>query len=147
LDAFPAGDTLPVVVWGNGGCAAEPGRFSAILETLASHGFLVVTTADPGDRPRATADDLRAGLDWAFAENARADSPLSGKVDTENAAAMGVWGGGVMALDAAADPRIDTVGVFNSGVTGRDDTSSLSNLRGPTLYLDGGTRDFAHDMA
>jgi hypothetical protein len=28
LDAFPKKDTLPVVVWGNGGCAIDSTRYS-----------------------------------------------------------------------------------------------------------------------
>jgi hypothetical protein len=162
LSAFPATDTLPVVLWGNGGCAANPGRFSGFLETIASHGFLVVTTAAPADAappaaggppgPRATAEDLIAGLDWAIAENARESSPLQGKVDVENAAAMGVSCGGIMALGNAGDARLDTIGVFNSGVQPpRDgapagpfnDMEALAKLHGPTLYLNGGEPDFA----
>src|SRR6202167_3747726 len=30
LDAFPKKDTLPVMVWGNGGCAIESTRYSGI---------------------------------------------------------------------------------------------------------------------
>src|SRR5689334_18836574 len=40
LDAFPKKDTLPVMVWGNGGCAIDTKRYSAFLSTIASHGFL-----------------------------------------------------------------------------------------------------------
>ncbi len=146
LEAFPGEDTLPVVLWGNGGCAADPGRFSGFLHTLASYGYLVVTTADDGTGRRATAADLGAGLDWAFAENERADSPLAGKVDTGNVAVMGVSCGGVMALDNAADPRVTTVGVWNSGVSG-EAMSVLSDLHGPTLYIDGGEVDFMYEAA
>src|SRR6476659_6593746 len=40
LDAFPKKDTLPVMVWGNGGCAIDSTRYSGFLTTIASHGFL-----------------------------------------------------------------------------------------------------------
>src|SRR5262252_5923315 len=64
LDAFPKKDTMPVVVWGNGGCALNSGMFGGYLKTIASHGYLVVTTAAPqgATPPQATVDDLRAGL-------------------------------------------------------------------------------------
>src|SRR4051812_17245234 len=45
LDAFPKKDTLPVMVWGNGGCAIDSTRYSGFLSTIASHGFLVLGTA------------------------------------------------------------------------------------------------------
>ena len=51
LDSFPKRDKLPVVVWGNGGCAIENARYAGLLTTIASHGFLVITTT----RPQGTA--------------------------------------------------------------------------------------------
>lgn len=151
LDSFPSRDKLPIVAWGNGGCALNSGNFGGYLKTLASYGFLVVTTAAAeGATGRATADDLRAGLDWANAENARRGSPLAGKIDTDNVAVMGVSCGGVLTLSLAADPRVDTIGVFNSGVSapgaggipGNPTTEVLAKIHGPTLYLDGAEADF-----
>src|SRR5262245_1634301 len=37
LSGFPSKDKLPVMLWGNGGCAANPGRFAGFLENIASH--------------------------------------------------------------------------------------------------------------
>src|SRR5262245_30965877 len=114
LDAFPSRDTMPVLVWGNGGCAIDTARYSGFLSTIASHGFLVLGTAaqaaQEGQRRRqATADDLRAGIDWASAENARAGSPLRGKIDTNQVAVMGQSCGGFLSLALGADPRVDTI--------------------------------------
>ena len=118
LDAFPSRDTLPVLVWGNGGCAIDTTRYGGFLSTIASHGFLVLGTAaqEGPARRQATADDLRAGVDWAFVENARDGSPLRGKIDTSQVAAMGQSCGGFLSVSLGADPRVDTIGVFNSGV-------------------------------
>jgi hypothetical protein len=44
LDAFPKKDTLPVMIWGNGGCTIDSTRYSGFLTTIASHGFLVLCT-------------------------------------------------------------------------------------------------------
>ncbi|HME99036.1 MAG TPA: hypothetical protein VKK06_04125, partial [Terriglobia bacterium] len=33
LDSFPKKDTLPVMVWGNGGCAIDSTRYSGFLTT------------------------------------------------------------------------------------------------------------------
>src|SRR5438552_18986009 len=73
LDAFPKKDTLPLMVWGNGGCAIESARYAGFLTTIASHGFLVMgtTAQESAARRQATADDLRAAIDWAEKENAR----------------------------------------------------------------------------
>lgn len=157
LDTFPSRDTLPIVIWGNGGCARDSANFGGYLETIASHGFLVVTTAaQEGVTGRATADDLRAALDWAYAEARRSGSPLTGKIDVEQVAVMGVSCGGVMTLGLAADPRVDTIGVFNSGVAkpgaanaapGNPTSEILKTIHGPTLYLDGAEADFMTPVA
>ena len=152
LGALPAGEKLPILVWGNGGCARNSGGFAGFLQNIASHGFLVVTTAaQEGVTGPATADDLRKGLDWAYDEAGRNGSPLAGKIDTEQVAVMGVSCGGVMTLGLAGDPRVDTIGVFNSGVSapgdgrgipGNPTTDILTTIHGPTLYLDGAEADF-----
>ncbi len=154
LDAFPKKDKLPVVVWGNGGCALDSKSFGGYLGTIASHGYLVVTTASPegAKPPRATADDLRAALDWSQAEAMRKGSPLAGKIDKDHVAVMGVSCGGFLTLALAGDPRVDTIGVFNSGAQpaaaggggggGFPTTDALATIHTPTLYLNGGEPDF-----
>src|SRR5215510_14018249 len=42
LGAFPRKDKLPVMAWGDGGCAINSARYSGFFETIASHGFLVI---------------------------------------------------------------------------------------------------------
>src|SRR5689334_17899924 len=97
LDAFPSRDTLPVLVWGNGGCGIDTTRYGEFLSTIASHGFLVLgTAAQEGQQRQATADDLRGAVDWAFAENARDGAPLRGKIDTTQVAVMGQSCGGFL---------------------------------------------------
>jgi hypothetical protein len=152
LDAFPSRDTLPVLVWGNGGCGIDTARYGGFLSTIASHGFLILGTAAREGGPRqATADDLRAAVDWAFAENGRDGSPLRGKIDTNQVAVMGQSCGGFLSLSLGADPRVDTIGMFNSGVqppnpnapAGRfPSTDAIKDLHGPVLLINGAERDF-----
>lgn len=164
LAPFPAQDTLPVVVWGNGGCAIENRQYDGYLGTVASHGFLVLTTVrvegdvqaqpgQPGGRSQ-TPDDLLAAITWAEAENARAGSPLQGKIDTGHVFVMGQSCGGFLSVAVGADPRVDSIGVFNSGVNppaegapvvpGRPSTAALADLHGPVLFINGGEVDFMY---
>ena len=118
LEAFPKNDSLPVMVWGNGGCAIDSTRYGGFLTTIASHGFLVMSTVplEGAQRRQANADDLRAAIDWAAKENARAGSPLMGKIALDKVAVMGQSCGGFLSIALGVDSRVTTIGVFNSGV-------------------------------
>ena len=153
LDGFPKKDTLPVMVWGNGGCAIDSTRYSGFLTTIASHGFLVLGTVAQEGAPRrqATADDLRAAIDWAAKENTRAGSPLEGKIALDQVAVMGQSCGGFLSIALGADPRVKTIGVFNSGVqkatpgaprSPYPTSDDLPKLHGPVLLINGSTPDF-----
>jgi hypothetical protein len=153
LDAFPKKDTLPVLIWGNGGCAIDSTRYSGFLTTIASHGILVVATAAQPGAPRrqANADDLRAAIDWAAKENLRAGSPLNEKVAIDKIAVMGQSCGGFLAITLGTDARVGTIGVFNSGVqrpapgappSPFASADAVSRLHGPVLLVNGHERDF-----
>jgi hypothetical protein len=148
LDAFPEKDTLPVMVWGNGGCAIDSTRYSGFLTTIASHGFLVLGTVpqEGAARRQSTADDLRAAIDWAGKENTRSGSPLEGKIALDKVAVMGQSCGGFLAIALGADPRVKTIGVFNSGVQKAPSpyptSDDLPKLHGPVLLINGSTPDF-----
>lgn len=145
LDSFPKRDQLPVVVWGNGGCAIDNPKYSGFLQTIASHGFLVITTtaSTKPDAPRrqATAADLTAAIDWAGKENQREGSALKGKIHVEQVAVMGQSCGGRLSLELGADPRVDTIGVFNAGLA-PNQFDALKALHGPVLLINGHDRDF-----
>jgi dienelactone hydrolase len=153
LDAFPKKDTLPVMVWGNGGCAIDSTRYSGFLTTIASHGFLVMGTVpqEGAARRQATADDLRGAIDWAGKENARAGSPLEGKIALDKVAVMGQSCGGFLSIVLGADPRVKTIGVFNSGVqkpapgapaSPYPTADALPKVHGPILLINGSDPDF-----
>jgi hypothetical protein len=158
LGAFPGQDTLPVMAWGNGGCAIDSTRYGEFLSTIASHGFLVISTVPVEGQTgvRGTADNMIAAFDWAEAETARAGSPLAGRIATDRMSAMGQSCGGFMSITAGADPRVGTIGVFNSGVQppnpnapggGNATTDSLAALHGPVLLINGGEVDFMYEPA
>jgi dienelactone hydrolase len=154
LTAFPKKDTLPVMVWGNGGCAIDNPRYAGFLTTIASHGVLVMTTvavptAEKGARRSETADDMRAALDWAAKENTRTESPLKGKIALDKVAIMGQSCGGFLSITMGADPRVKTIGVFNSGIAEgaavngtQPGAEALAKLHGPVLLINGHEPDF-----
>ena len=158
LDAFPKKDTLPVMVWGNGGCAIDSTRYSGFLTTIASHGFVVMGTlpAEGAARRQESADDMRGAIAWAEKENARADSPLKGKIAVDKVAVMGQSCGGFLSIALGADPRVKTIGVFNSGAQpaaaaqakGKGGPGAfptvedLPKVHGPVLLINGGEPDF-----
>ena len=160
LEAFPKKDSLPVMVWGNGGCAIDSTRYGGFLTTIASHGFLVMGTVpqEGAARRQESADDVRAAIDWASTENARADSPLKGKIALDKVAVMGQSCGGFISIVLGADPRVKTIGVFNSGITTtppaeagkakgggspQPGAEALTKVHGPVLLINGNEPDFA----
>lgn len=161
LGNFPEESPMPVMVWGNGGCAIDGRRYGEFLETIASHGFLVMTTIpiepEEGEEPRTRADasDMIRAMDWAEAENIRDGSHLRGRIDTDQIALMGQSCGGFMAATAGLDPRVDTIGMFNSGLAapggnnpgGRATMDQLDDLHGPILLINGGEVDFMYEPA
>ncbi len=147
LGKFPGKDKLPVMAWGDGGCAINSARYSGFFTTIASHGFLVIgNVPEPGAAPRQqNADDLRKAIAWAEKENGRDGSPLKGKVDLEHVAVMGQSCGGFLSITLGADPRVKTIGVFNSGVQparAESNGDALQKVHGPVLLINGAERDF-----
>jgi hypothetical protein len=159
LDAFPKKDTLPLMVWGNGGCGFDGTRYSGFLTTIASHGFLVMTTVplEGAARRQQNADDMRGAIAWAEKENARDGSPLKGKIALDKVAVMGQSCGGFLSITLGADPRVKTIGVFNSGVqttppaaqakgkgggSPQPTPDALAKLHGPLLLINGHEPDF-----
>lgn len=127
LSPFGRENPLPVIAWGNGGCANSSRMHLNFLVELASHGFLVLAigpysavSGPPagggmGGGGTKSAQLLEA-LDWATAENKRPDSKYYQKVDPSKFAAMGMSCGGLQALEVSPDPRVTTSVIMNSGV-------------------------------
>jgi hypothetical protein len=161
---------LGVIAWGNGGCSNDGASSRFHLLELASHGYLVIASGrilsgpgaapaearPPGQpgQPRTQAADLTAALDWALAENERAGSAYFGRIDAGQVALSGWSCGGLQALRVAADARVRTVVMHNTGVLnggpnttipGMDLTKdSLANFHTPVIYILGGPSDIAY---
>ncbi|MCW2395925.1 MULTISPECIES: dienelactone hydrolase family protein [unclassified Sphingobium] len=130
---------MPIVAWGNGGCAAVGNRYRRFLTDIASRGFLVIAVGQIGDARYETDHDaepymptgpidfnapgpsesveLSRAIDWAAAESQRRGSAYFKRVDTRHVAVMGHSCGGLQALAVTvADPRVTTAVILNSGV-------------------------------
>ena len=168
-----AGGKLGVFAWGNGGCADDGASSRQHLAEIASYGYLVIApgqwrsgpnakvgreparTPPAGERlppPATTADDVREGIDFALAENARVGSRYANLIDKQAIALGGFSCGGLQAISLAADPRISTVVVQNSGIFNSPTQSiggmsvskdALKTFHTPVLYLLGGPTDIA----
>ena len=164
---------LGVVAWGNGGCSEDGASSRFHLLEIASHGYLVIASgrilsgpgAPPAEArapapagqpapPRTAPTDLVAAIDWALAENTRAGSEYFGRIDAGKVALSGWSCGGLQALRVAADPRVVTVVMHNTGVLnggpnttipGMDVTKdALANFHTPVIYIMGGPTDIAY---
>jgi dienelactone hydrolase len=119
-----------------------------------------------GPRPAAwrpgqastTPGQLLMGLDWAQQAQHEAGGPWQGRIDSSRVAVMGQSCGGLQALAVAGDPRIRTVGVWNSGgltdegmaarIAGAPVTKEqITALRVPALYVTGDMGDVAFPNA
>src|SRR5690554_6928860 len=118
MTEFDVDNPLPLIVWGNGACFDSPWEHVNFLNEIASHGFLVVAigTMPKTTEVRSKSEKLSDAIDWAIAQNNDPNSLYYQKIDTSNIAVSGMSCGGLQALEVASDPRIATLGVFNSGV-------------------------------
>jgi hypothetical protein len=127
---------------------------------LEAAGLIDVEKLGPGilPAPFSTAAELTQAIDWAAAENKRPGSPYFGKLDLDKVAVMGQSCGGVQAIAAAFDPRVKTLGVWNSGLFDNPrrpfeiaaapvTKAHLKLLKLPTLYVTGAPTDVAFKNA
>jgi len=125
---FREGTKYPVVTWGNGTCA-QPLLYSEILEHLASHGIVVIAT---NSTSVGSGMEMQKGIDFVLAENARAESPMFGKIDVESLGASGHSQGSGAAVTVGGNARIK-VTVPIQGAS----TSGVRALTGPTFLISG----------
>ncbi len=168
-------DEHPVLVWGEGGCAKNGLMFPEYLSEIASHGFVVIADGPPlsrpagapgagggppagGPPPRGGGDGppadrftmvngtaLVAAMDWLEAQSKRRDSRFYGKVNVERIAAMGMSCGGLMSYGASNDPRVATVGIWNSGLfEDARNAAVYAGLHSPVIIVTGGESDIAY---
>ena len=104
---------------------------------------------------RSTVEHMKQAIDWAVQQNTLASSKFRGRLDTSKIAVAGQSCGGGLAAQLASDPRVTTVGMFNSGTrlspagggNAPDPAASkklLDAIHTPILYVTG---DAERDIA
>ncbi|KAF2017898.1 hypothetical protein BU24DRAFT_407864 [Aaosphaeria arxii CBS 175.79] len=138
---------LPIVVWGNGGCA--PGMSENKIP-----GFPLMNIHSRSPIPRVAHDPnspasnqnpgaLTAAIDWVYANAGK------GQWKHIDASRIGVWGtscGGLESYTAGVDDsRVGHIGIFNSGQLNETASKAVAGaVRKPIFYLLGGPDDVAY---
>jgi hypothetical protein len=120
----------PPATWGNG-ITTRPSQYDALLNTIASHGFVVIAS----NSTTVTAQLMTDGLDWLIEQN-EASGELQGTLDTARAVSIGYSLGGGAAVDAGSHSNVVTTVSFH-GLTGNS-----AALHGPLLLFTGTADDF-----
>jgi len=148
---------LPIVVFANGGCMDTSYPFENMLSNIASHGYLVIAlgkmqySLDDRQLNKASNTMIPNAIDWVTAQAVNPLSEFFQKLDLNKIAIAGQSCGGAQLLATAADKRVSSYLMFNSGIgdmTMADaNEQSLKNLHAPIIYLVGGPTDIATDNA
>lgn len=129
MDLQQGGLCHPVITWGNG-TGSTPNLYRALLNHLASHGFVVIASNSPNVAQGSPAPML-AGVTWVLEQNADPSSVMYQRIDTTHIGATGHSQGGFATTTAGADERITTVAPLCGASTQR-------NLHGPAMLFCGG---------
>jgi hypothetical protein len=160
-----------VLVWGEGACAKNGLLFPEYLSEIASHGFVVIADGPPIARPAGppgagpggpppggggggppadrftmvNGTALVAAMDWLEAQSKSRNSRFYGKVNVERIAAMGMSCGGLMSYGASNDPRVATVGIWNSGLFEDERNAAVyAGIHSSVIIVTGGESDIAY---
>jgi dienelactone hydrolase len=132
---------MPVLIWGNGGCANDGAQFGNFLMEVASHGYLVLANGAPKSRKYSSIKQMTDGVDWVLAGKAS----KYGDIDSSKIASSGQSCGGLQAYSVAYhDERIKQIMVFNSGLLDSAKVPLLSEIKVPVSYFLGGPKDIAY---
>ncbi len=150
-------ESLPVVVFANGGCNDTSLPFERMLSEIASHGYLVIALGAMQDRlddrtlNKSPNEKMPEAVDWIAEQTTNKKSEYYQAANLDSIAYAGQSCGGAQVLAVAEDPRIKTYLMFNSGIgdmaMSEADRDSLNQVHAPIVYIIGGESDVAYDNA
>jgi hypothetical protein len=117
-----SGTKHPIATWGNG-ITTTPSLYPGLLNTIASHGFVVIAS----NSTNVTAAMMTSGLDWLIQQNGSGD--LAGKLETKCAVTIGYSLGGGAAVGSGSHADVKATVSFH-GLQG-----PAQNLQGPLLLF------------
>src|SRR4029079_12266118 len=136
--------TFPLIVFENGGCIRDGLLFAEFISEIVSYGFVAIISGPPNGSAMGTLGvdgaNLLHAMDWATTESERPCSKYYRKLEADNVAAMGQSCGGLHAYGVSADPRVTTVGIWNSGMLDQDQ-KVIDGLHSSVGYFIGGMDD------
>jgi len=138
----PEGIKMPVLVWGQGGCGADSLQSAPFLIQLASHGILVIASGTPRASGSTTAAQMTAGITWI---KQKAGTGTYANIDASRIIAAGWSCGGVEAYAQAWDSRVQSLGIWSSGLL--TNYTAASTITRPMFYFIGGSGDVAYANA
>jgi hypothetical protein len=121
---IPAGVKTPILLWGNGGCTGVGNLMAPFLTQIASHGITIISNGavEPNNTkltynslrsyPQSKREDMKIALDWA---GKQASTSEYSHFDLSKVGAGGQSCGGFETAVISKDPRVKTLGFFNSG--------------------------------
>ena len=128
-DLVQGGLCHPVITWGNG-TGSNPTMYRALLNHLATHGFVVIGSNSP-NVARGNPAPMVVGATWVIEQNADPSSVMYQRIDTTHVGATGHSQGGMATSQAGGDSHITTIApICGAG--------SQRNLRGPAALFCGG---------
>ncbi|KAK4207695.1 hypothetical protein QBC37DRAFT_405979 [Rhypophila decipiens] len=140
----PANVTMPILAWGNGGCATDPTSHKNLLIEIASHGYVIAADGIAGGKTGASqsmVSDMKASLDWATSGGAA----KYGSVNTSAIATMGHSCGGLEAMSSAYhDERVKRIIMFNIGIFQDEKRYLLQEIKVPVAWFIGGPKDMGY---
>ncbi len=146
---------LPVVIWTNGACRPSHYGYIGYLSGLAQGGYIVVAFGGINETDTVGQDEQPqrslAVMDWL--ETPQAQQQFDGKADSSRIATSGTSCGGLEALLAAADPRVDAVLALSTGFFVNDTDRLISSFADidkvsvPIMLAYGGPTDIAAENA
>jgi len=160
----PPSVSMPVMVWGEGGCMPLGLAYQDFLTELASYGYFIIANGPPSpdftkNKFSAMMELVGAGLGMVFGNSSKVGQLLDsldwvmkkkntakyGNVDTTRIAMAGQSCGGLEAFSASyKEPRVALTMIFNVGIIYPEKRKYLQELKVPVGLFIGGPLDIGY---